>query len=914
MKKFTNILGLTIVSLIVFTTFNTKAQTPNIELIQPTEAGIEWVVGGTYLISWVDNFQSTTDILLSSNGGATYSTTLATGVSGSTWSWNTTGLSVSNNYKIKVQSTSAPSSYFDFSNNKFALVDGTSGSITLNQPTGGEYLTQGVAYLISWNDNISAPVKIELLENNVHKSVISASTTGTTLNWTVPTAGITLNSKIYKIKISSTVSGSSTQPAISNKFTISASSGTTIEVLQPTHGNKWSIGTTHLISWNDDLTEDVKIELWDKSSGSWTLVPQWKSGFPTNAVSGSTYNWSIPSSVDVGNKYKIKIISSSDDNLYDFSSQFKIKSSAGTFITVLQPANNDKWAKNTTHLISWNDDFTEGVKLELWEKLGGSWSKVPQWKSGLPSASISGSTYNWNIPNSVDAGTKYKIKALSSLDSDINDLSSRFSITTSSGTFISVLQPNGGEKWAEGTTHLISWNDDLPEDVKLELWSRATGSWEKVPAWKSGLPNTAIGGSTYNWDIPQSVDVGTKFKIKAISSLDSDISDLSNSRFRISASAGTYITLEQPNGGENWAESTTHLISWIDDLPESVKLELWDRSSGSWQLVPSWKSGLPNTAIVGSTYSWSIPSSVDIGTKYKIKAISSLDDAIYDFSNSRFSITASNGTFVEVLNPNGGESWARGNSYLISWNDDMTEDVNIKLVKGGVESVIANNVSGSSYNWDIPSGIDLGSNYKVKVESSLNSNLYDRSNSNFSIVASLGTYITILQPNGGESWVLGTTNLISWIDDFPEPVDIKLKKGGVYTDIASNVEGSTYSWEIPTSLTPGSNYKVKIFSTLDGSIKDYSDSNFSLVVSSMSACAYPNPANQSITLKLKDAVNNSSKVTIYNRFNSVVYSTNANFKSNGEITISTANLPNGIYFISITNQNSSISKKIIIQH
>ena len=913
MKNLSNFFNSIIIAVMLFLNLNVMAQTPFVDLIQPTEPGIEWVVGGTYLISWTDNFQSTADILLSSDGGATYPTTLISGVTGSTWGWNTTGQSVGSNYKIKIQSTVSPGTYFDFSANAFALVDGIAGSITLNQPTGNEFIPQGTSYLISWNDDITAPVKIELLENDVLKRTISHSTVGTTLSWTVPTSGITPDSKIYKIKISSTVAGSTTDPAISGRFTISASAGSDIEVLQPTTGNKWAVGTTHLISWNDDLPEDVKVELWDKSTGTWTQVPQWKSGFPYSAISGSTHSWTIPNSVNVGTKYKIKIISSLDDELYDFSSQFSIKASAGSYVTVLQPVGHEKWAEGTTHLISWIDDLPEDVKLELWDKSTGTWTKVPAWKSGLPNSAVSGSTHSWSIPTSVDVGTKYKIKIISSLDDGIYDFSRQFSITATAGTFVTVLQPNGGEVWAEGTTHLISWNDDLPEDVKLELWDKSTGTWTKVLQWKSGLPYSAVSGSTYSWDIPTSVDVGNKYKIKVISSVDDNISDLSNRSFSITASAGTYVEVLQPNGGENWAVGTSHLISWINDFTEDVKIELWDKSSGTWSLIPAWQSGITSSSISGSTYSWGIPSNLTPGNKYKIKIYSSLDADLDDFSNSTFEITPSAGTFIEVLQPNGGEQWARGTSHLISWTDDLTEDVDIKLVKGGTVTNIASGISGSSYTWNIPSSLSVGSNYKVKIISTLDDNIKDLSNSNFSIIASTGTYITINQPNGGESLVRGSSYLISWTDDFPEDVNIELYRAGSTTTIANGVSGSTYTWNIPSGQTAANNYKVKIYSTLDATIKDFSNSNFSIVESSMMS-VYPNPANQNITLNMENHESGEFQVVIFDRFNKAVVKTSVNTQYSNEVVIPTIQLANGVYFVTVTSGDYRSSKKIIIQH
>lgn len=875
MKKSRNFFSTAIVAMLLFASTSAMAQTPFINLIQPTEPGIEWVVGGTYLISWTDNFQSTTDILLSSDGGSTYTTTLALGVTGSTWSWSTSGLSIGSNYKIKVQSSSSPGSYYDVSTNKFALVDGVAGTITLNQPTGNESIPQGSTYLISWNDNITAPVKVELLENNVLKTTISASTTGTTLNWTVPTSGITTDSKIYKIKISSTVAGSTTAPAISGRFTITASTGTFVEVLQPNGGETWAVGTSHLISWNDDIGEVVNIQL--KNGSTYTDI--------ATGVSGSTFVWNIPSTEPTGTNCKVKISSSLNSSIHDFSnSRFSITASTGSFINVIQPNGGESWAVGTSHLISWNDDFAEAVNIRL--KKGSIYTDI--------ATGVTGSTYVWNILSSQVTGSNCKVQIINTLDGSIHDYSdSRFSLTASAGTTIEVLQPNGGESWARGTSHLISWNDDFSEPVDIKLI-------------KGGVTTdiaSNVTGSTYVWDIPSTQVTGANFKVKIFSTLDGSIKDKSNTRFSITASAGTYVEVLQPNGGESWAVGTTHLISWIDDLPEAVDIKLVNGSTTT-DIV---------SGVTGSTYSWDIPSSQATNTHYKVKIVSTLDNSIYDRSDANFAITASTGTFIEVIQPNGGESWARGNDYMISWNDDLFEDVNIKLVKGGVVTDIADNVSGSTYTWSIPSGQAVGGNYKIKIISSLDPNVKDYSDANFSITASSGTFVTVIQPNGGESWAKGTSHLISWNDDFTEAVDIKLKRGGTITTIASGVSGSTYTWNIPSSQATASNYKVKIYSTLDATIKDYSDANFTISATSM-VSVYPNPANQNITLNMKVVDAGSYTVVMYDRFNNAVFQTSVNPVMSTNLTIPTATLPNGVYFISVTSDKIRSTQKVIIQH
>jgi len=96
--------------------------------------------------------------------------------------------------------------------------------------------------------------------------------------------------------------------------------------------------------------------------------------------------------------------------------------------------------------------------------------------------------------------------------------------------------------------------------------------------------------------------------------------------------------------------------------------------------------------------------------------------------------------------------------------------------------------------------------------------------------------ITVTNPNGGQNWKVGTSHTISWTytDDPGYRVRIELLKNNQFlTTIAnsfrkgSNGSGS-FTWSIPASLAAGTDYKVKITSTSNGSYTDTSDASFTL--------------------------------------------------------------------------------------
>ncbi len=109
---------------------------------------------------------------------------------------------------------------------------------------------------------------------------------------------------------------------------------------------------------------------------------------------------------------------------------------------------------------------------------------------------------------------------------------------------------------------------------------------------------------------------------------------------------------------------------------------------------------------------------------------------------------------------------------------------------------------------------------------------FNQLNQTFEIAAAIeNASITVVTPNGSESWIMGSTQSISWSSEHvTSNVKIELYRG---SEQESTIKSTTdndgnYNWEIPTSLTAASDYKVKITAKDNSSIYDMSDANFTL--------------------------------------------------------------------------------------
>jgi hypothetical protein len=103
--------------------------------------------------------------------------------------------------------------------------------------------------------------------------------------------------------------------------------------------------------------------------------------------------------------------------------------------------------------------------------------------------------------------------------------------------------------------------------------------------------------------------------------------------------------------------------------------------------------------------------------------------------NSSATVSLYDPATIIITSPNGGEVLNVNTSYDITWNDNLGENVKIELYKGGsfYGTVNASTVSDGSESWTVSSAIADASDYTFKITSLVDSNLFDFSNSNFSI-------------------------------------------------------------------------------------------------------------------------------------------------------------------------------------
>ncbi|NER04852.1 MAG: hypothetical protein F6K17_20745, partial [Okeania sp. SIO3C4] len=190
------------------------------------------------------------------------------------------------------------------------------------------------------------------------------------------------------------------------------SSKDSITVTSPNGGNTLEPGKSYYLDWEDNISEDVKLELY--KGGSFHSVID--SSTPSDGIYNS---WTVPTSISSGSDYQLKIASLSDSSVYDFSdSNFTIEPDQQVNIT--SPTSSSSLEGGQRYNIRWNDNFSDNVKLELYK--GNSFQRT------ISSSTASDGSYRWKVPASLSSGSNYKIKIRNVNDSSVSDFSSKFTI------------------------------------------------------------------------------------------------------------------------------------------------------------------------------------------------------------------------------------------------------------------------------------------------------------------------------------------------------------------------------------------------------------------------------------------------------------------------------------------------------
>lgn len=185
---------------------------------------------------------------------------------------------------------------------------------------------------------------------------------------------------------------------------------------------------------------------------------------------------------------------------------------------------------------------------------------------------------------------------------------------------------------------------------------------------------------------------------------------------------------------------------------------------------------------------------------------------------------------VRLISPVGGESWQIGSNHNITWESANVANVKLEYStdNGTAWNAIVDSTpaAAGSYVWMIPA--TASASCKVRISDISNAAYTSMSTNAFSIIEPLP--FSLISPNGGESWQVGSNHDITWNKGNVANVMIQLTTdGSTWSTVVASTPAASgkYSWTIPDSLS--TSCKIKISDVANVSINSVSSNTFSII-------------------------------------------------------------------------------------
>ena len=260
-----------------------------------------WQAGTTHNITWISSNISNVKIEYTYDNGSNWNV-IVNGypASSGTYSWIVPN-TPSTQCKVRI-SDASNSCTNDLSDNNFTITSGSSSSIMVLSPNGGEIWQVGYNYNISWTSSGVSQVNIEYSTNNgsTWSTIVNSYQSGGTSSyqWTVPNTP----SNQCRVKITD-ANNSSTWDESDNVFTILGSGSSAITVLSPNGNEIWQVGLSYYIIWNSTNVTNVRIDYSIDNGFSWIPI-----AYSTPSNTGY-YPWIVPNTPSTNCLMKISDVS-----------------------------------------------------------------------------------------------------------------------------------------------------------------------------------------------------------------------------------------------------------------------------------------------------------------------------------------------------------------------------------------------------------------------------------------------------------------------------------------------------------------------------------------------------------------------------------------------------------------------------
>jgi PKD repeat protein len=329
---------------------------------------------------------------------------------------------------------------------------------------------------------------------------------------------------------------------------------TGLELLSPLGGEEWKSGEVERIRWHGDAPSHVSLWWSDDNGVTWEDIVQ------RHPAQDGWYDWLVPARTSI---HCLLRIADADGWRADTTrSTFTVYEQPG--IIVFEPSAGHRWQVGSVQELRWQAVGIRNLSISYSVDAGVNWLPV------AANIDAKAASWLWTVP--VTPSDSCLLRLTDSDDATIAALSALFSITPAPA--ITVLAPNGGERWQEGSMQTIRWMSASVDSVDVEY------SFDGGVQWLPVGRHAAAAGQL-QWTVPA---VETDRALIRITAVDIDsLSDDSDGVFSIIPVPRLRITA--PVGGEYWEIASRETIRWESAGIQRVDIDYSTDNGVIWRTV-----------------------------------------------------------------------------------------------------------------------------------------------------------------------------------------------------------------------------------------------------------------------------------------------------------------------------------------
>jgi photosystem II stability/assembly factor-like uncharacterized protein len=787
---------------------------PYINLYYPNYA-VAMAIGSSEDILWYSPGVDYVDIEYSTNGGSSFST-IATGIDASlgSYTWNPIPNTPSTTCKVRLKQSSN-ASINDVSDYDFTI---GSPSLEITTPNGGETYITNTGEYIEWNTIGVSDVDIEYSTDGGSTWNFIGNSSGNTWYWWDPIPNTPSTNCLIRV---SDANNSAINDVSDGPFTLQ---GGTITIIYPNGGDNWAVGSIHEIWWDSPGITDANIEYSYDSMATWQTI---LSNYTTN----TWFDWTIPNTPS--EHCFVRVTDANNPSVFDISdAQFTIASPS---ILISTPNGGETFQSGNTPYVQFDVLGVDSVSIEYSIDGGTNWLVV----SNAFNVWDGYNYFQWLVPNTPSNNCLIRINDVT--NNTITDVSD-FTFTIVYGGLppcASGFYPaNGLSSCSRNPT--LTWANPS-SSVLIEGFDLYLGTNATPPLYQDSIDFTYVEvlnlspSTTYYWQIvPTSINGDASGCIvNSFTTAAANIYPMDNQTETVCG--GTFTDASGSLAVYNSHESYTKTF-YPSSAGQVLQFNFTNfETELNYDNLRIYDGENTTAPLIGIYSGTNGPGNVVATNALGALTFAWYSNLWYELQGweAAISCVAQGSQAINLSSPVGGESWVGNTMQTISWTSQNIPNVDLQYsIDSGLtwQNIATNIVNTGSYNWQVP--LPASTHCFVKVISSNNTSVFDQSNAQFEIQY-VPVYIDLLTPNTVQTFLIGTSTIISWQSMFVSNVTIEysIDAGSNWINITSGYSTSDgynyYNWIIPN--TPSNLCLIRVKDDANALVNDFSQSAFYIV-------------------------------------------------------------------------------------